>query len=240
MFVLVLLIATLLLTSCSEEGSIIPDDAAGINEATIEAETSLTGISPADMELISGYSTSTEDITLSAGMLIVEGKSDGGLFSVNLVQDGANELLFNETKKFHGSTAIKVRDASGSGFSRLGPGPAKLEVISSGDWSISHTQKELGVTHPPDFSIAGYQDFVLPGVNLSAGSHVLKATNDEEYGHFSVNLIPVDGDGGLLVINGANHRANRMSSKSKALRTTSTLQESGRSLSAVPGTGHLS
>lgn len=192
---------SLILAACSDDRSIVPDDISEINEPTVEAETGLSGVSSDDLKMISGYSASTEEITLQAGVLIVHGISDGGLFSVNIVQDGANDLLFNETTKFSGSTAISIRDSTGVGSSSLQEGMAEVEVISSGEWSLSYTQEDIGSTHSSDFELSGYQDFVLPAVALDAGTYVLTALNDVQFGHFSVEIIPRDGDGGLLVAN---------------------------------------
>jgi len=202
--VLILLIVSTtssIFTGCSKDRSIIPDDLNAINAPTIEAETGLSGVDADDLKTISGYSTSTEEITLQAGVLIIHGTSSGGLFSVNLVQDGANDLIFNETIRFSGSTAISIRDAAGVGSGSLQEGSAEVEIISSGDWSLSYTQEDIGATHESDFELSGYQDFVLPAVALDAGMYELTALNDVEFGHFSVEIIPRDGDGGLLVAN---------------------------------------
>lgn len=198
-------LVALALAACSDEGSIVPDDIDSVNAGTIEAKTGLTGVTASDMALLSGYSTSTESITIEEGFLIVEAKSDGGFFAVNLKQDNGNEVLFNETEKYFGSTAIRIRKDDGSGFSGLVPGPAELEIIASTDWEISYTQEDFPTaTHQSNFELSGFQDFVIPAVHLSAGTHSMAASNDRESGHFSVSLVARNRTGQKLLVNEVN------------------------------------
>jgi len=165
---------------------------------------SLVGLNSDMISTLTGSKTITEEITIEEGMLLMHAESDGGHFAVNLVQETGNEVLFNETVKYSGSNAVRIFDRKNPIGQYLAPGPATLEITSSSKWSISYSQEELTSGQSSNLDISGELDYVLPAINLQEGTYTLTASNDVEFGHFSVKLLNRNDSGHMLIVNKSN------------------------------------
>jgi hypothetical protein len=156
------------------------------------------------IKTLTGSTTVTEQITISEGVLIMHAESDGGFFAVNLVQDTGNEVMFNEGVKYSGSNAVRIFDYDNPIGLYLAPGPATLEITSSSDWSITYSLENLSSGQDSSLDISGSLDYVIPAVDFKEGSYTLTASNDGEFGHFSVKLLNRNDSGHMLIVNETN------------------------------------
>ena len=187
--------------ACGEDGGLAEGDFSNVDKETVEKISAISGIDDAAIKQIQGYSASTEDITLKKGVLVMRAESDGGFFAVKIVQDTGNEVMFNETVKYSGTYAIRIDDFENPIGPHLAPGPAKLEIIASKDWTISYSQEDLKIGRSSTFDISGTLDHVVPAIEFKPGNYTITASNDVEIGHFSVKLLNRDGNGHQLLVN---------------------------------------
>ena len=189
--------------ACGEDGGLAEGDFSNVDKKTVEKVSGISGIDDAAITQIQGYSVSNEDITLKEGVLIMKAESDGGFFAVKIVQDTGTEVMFNVGVEYSGTNAIRIRDLDNPIGPHLAPGPAKLEIISSEDWTISYSQEDLKTGVSSSLDISGSLDHVVPAIDFKPGNYTITASNDVEIGHFSIKLLNRGGNGHLLLINGS-------------------------------------
>jgi hypothetical protein len=190
--------------SCGD-GDETGDGESGGTSGSVSSSTNLfAGIDTDLITRLTGSTTTTEQITLEPGLLLMHAESDGGFFAVNLVQDTGNELLFNETVKYSGSNAIRIDEYLNPIGLYLTSGPAALEITSSSNYTISYTQAAVKTGISPILDISGSLDHVVPSIDFAPGNYTITASNDVEFANFSIVLLRREKPGHQLLINASN------------------------------------
>ncbi|MBN4064474.1 hypothetical protein JYU04_01910 [Dehalococcoides mccartyi] len=162
------------------------------------------GIDQDFINTLTGSTTTTEQIVIKEGLLLMHAESDGGHFAINIVQDTGNELMFNETVEYSGSNAVRIFDYENRIGLYLEPGLATMEITSSTDWSVSFSQEKPSTGLSSSLEISGTFDYVVPAIDFKQGSYTLTASSDEEFGNFSIVLVNLFDSGHQLVVNESN------------------------------------